>query len=462
MVEAPIALANTIRQRLLEKQEAEEAERIKKEKEKAEKIKKIKTEGKQRKKYKLEEPVFSRNKWCTYSPSIRADWHYRQGCVKPLKNWLNSSADLLFVIGFCVIGFLKFIFLSILHYEIREMIQKIHVLENENVQLNGGLAAVLGLGEEIQSVTSSDGNKNSRSSSPSCHSSQSLHPPQTANTIISFPVTEKSSNCNAIKQDKMACNATNTRNSATNNLVGELINNTMSNDKPNTNFIQMNPISTNQIIAQEQNDYSKAPHSPGQQTMKNPDRDCHAISNINTYPNRMLNLETQNVTRASLPPSHDIVNSSTATTAQSSSESTINKQAEWANRSSEASILSPNSEGWPLRHQNYFQDGSEHFNVDFEANLRGDKCMSEHRELVNKQNHNKCDFSINPQSRTTTANVNKQSTRNDQHPTSDYVCGDNMNNSFCTEATQSFSNKDYLVHSSFRSGNGGSSKQTAI
>ena len=45
MVEAPIALANTIRQRLLEKQEADEAERIKKEKEKAEKIKKIKTEG---------------------------------------------------------------------------------------------------------------------------------------------------------------------------------------------------------------------------------------------------------------------------------------------------------------------------------------------------------------------------------------------------------------------------------
>ena len=466
MVDAPIALANTIRQRLLEKQEAEEEAKRREEEKKAEKSKKIKNKGKQRKKYKLEEPVFSRNKWCTYSPSIRADWHYRQGCVKPLKNWLNSSADLLFVIGFCVIGFLKFIFLSILHYEIREMIQKIHVLENENVQLNGGLAAVLGLGEEIQSVTSSDGNKNSRSSSPSCHSSQSLHPPQTANTIISFPVTEKSSHCNAIEQDKMVCNATNARNSATNNSVGELINNTMLIDKPNTNYIQMNPITTNQIIAQEQNDYSKAPQSPGQQTMKNPDRDCHAISNINTYPNRMLNLETQNVTRASLPPSHDIVNSSTATTAQSSSESTINKQAEWANRSSEASILSPNSEGWPLRHQNYFQSGSEHFNVDFEGNLRGDKCMSEYHELVNKQTHNKCDSSINPpQSRTTTstADVNKQSTRTDQHPTTrDYVCGDGMNTSFCTETTQSFSNKDYLVHSSFRSGNGGSSKQTAI
>ena len=88
--------------------------------------------------------------------------------------------------------------------------------------------------------------------------------------------------------------------------------------------------------------------------------------------------------------------------------------------------------------------------------------MSEYHELVNKQNHNTCDSSINPQSQTITANVNKQSTRTDQHPTSDYVCADGMNTSFCTETTQSFSNKDYLMHSSFRSGNGGSSKQTAI
>ena len=89
MVDAPIALANTIRQRLLEKQEAEEEAKRREEEKKAEKSKKIKNKGKQRKKYKLEEPVFSRNKWCTYSPSMRADWHYRRGCMDPLNSTMT-------------------------------------------------------------------------------------------------------------------------------------------------------------------------------------------------------------------------------------------------------------------------------------------------------------------------------------------------------------------------------------
>ena len=191
VIEEPLALANTIRQRFLDKQREDEIQRKKEEKEKAEKAKINKNRKKQSK---IEDPIFKRGLWCNYFPSKRAKWHYHDGCEKPLKNWLTSSTDLLFVIGFCVIGFLKFVFLSILRYEIKEMIQKIIMLENETNQMNGGLAAVLGVGAEMCSITSSADNNGSRSS-PSCHSSQSSfpQPPQTANTVISnnTVITEK-------------------------------------------------------------------------------------------------------------------------------------------------------------------------------------------------------------------------------------------------------------------------------
>lgn len=45
--------------------------------------------------------------------------------------WLRNTADILFVLGYCVIAFLKLCFLGILRYEIREMIQKIKLLQNE-------------------------------------------------------------------------------------------------------------------------------------------------------------------------------------------------------------------------------------------------------------------------------------------------------------------------------------------
>ena len=57
------------------------------------------------------------------------------GCGFALTAWFSNSADTLLVIGFCVIGFLKFTFLTILHYEIREMVQKIRMLENETNQV---------------------------------------------------------------------------------------------------------------------------------------------------------------------------------------------------------------------------------------------------------------------------------------------------------------------------------------
>lgn len=53
------------------------------------------------------------------------------GCVGRLAGWLKSRADILFVLGYCVIAFLKLSFLGILRYEIREMIQKIKLLQTE-------------------------------------------------------------------------------------------------------------------------------------------------------------------------------------------------------------------------------------------------------------------------------------------------------------------------------------------
>ncbi|KAJ8670975.1 hypothetical protein QAD02_002234 [Eretmocerus hayati] len=52
-----------------------------------------------------------------------------RGCEETLQIWLRKTADLLFVLGFCVIAFTKFCFLGILRYEIREMIQKIRLMK---------------------------------------------------------------------------------------------------------------------------------------------------------------------------------------------------------------------------------------------------------------------------------------------------------------------------------------------
>ncbi|XP_063708061.1 uncharacterized protein LOC134836774 [Culicoides brevitarsis] len=56
---------------------------------------------------------------------------YPQGCKEKLVKWLRNTADVLFVIGYCVISFLKITFLGILRYEIKEMIQKIKLLQAE-------------------------------------------------------------------------------------------------------------------------------------------------------------------------------------------------------------------------------------------------------------------------------------------------------------------------------------------
>ncbi|RWS25401.1 tetraspanin-1-like protein, partial [Leptotrombidium deliense] len=54
---------------------------------------------------------------------------FTSGCFEPIHRWLQRSADILAVLGFCVISFLKLCFVCILKYEIKEMIQKIQVLK---------------------------------------------------------------------------------------------------------------------------------------------------------------------------------------------------------------------------------------------------------------------------------------------------------------------------------------------
>lgn len=56
---------------------------------------------------------------------------HQQGCFDELSTWLRNTADILFVLGYCVIAFLKITFLGILRYEIKEMIQKIKLLQQE-------------------------------------------------------------------------------------------------------------------------------------------------------------------------------------------------------------------------------------------------------------------------------------------------------------------------------------------
>lgn len=55
----------------------------------------------------------------------------RQGCARLIQDWMQHCADVLFVLGYCVIAFLKLCFLGILRYEIKEMIQKIKILHGD-------------------------------------------------------------------------------------------------------------------------------------------------------------------------------------------------------------------------------------------------------------------------------------------------------------------------------------------
>ncbi|XP_076325967.1 tetraspanin-9-like [Tachypleus tridentatus] len=73
------------------------------------------------------ENVFANNTW--YVRIYTLNEVYQDGCYEVLFAWFRHSADMLSVLGFCVIAFLKVCFLGILRYEIREMIQKIKILK---------------------------------------------------------------------------------------------------------------------------------------------------------------------------------------------------------------------------------------------------------------------------------------------------------------------------------------------
>ncbi|XP_013783892.2 tetraspanin-14-like [Limulus polyphemus] len=66
----------------------------------------------------------------TYIESFHGIDVYQKGCFVAVFGWFQRSADMLSVLGFCVISFLKVCFLGILRYEIREMIQKIKILKD--------------------------------------------------------------------------------------------------------------------------------------------------------------------------------------------------------------------------------------------------------------------------------------------------------------------------------------------
>jgi len=62
------------------------------------------------------------------SVSDQSDVH-EAGCGEFVLNWLQRTGDTLFVLGYCVLAFLKLCFLGILRYELREMVQKIKILQ---------------------------------------------------------------------------------------------------------------------------------------------------------------------------------------------------------------------------------------------------------------------------------------------------------------------------------------------
>ncbi|XP_050435500.1 uncharacterized protein LOC126842515 isoform X2 [Adelges cooleyi] len=66
---------------------------------------------------------------------LPAHRYFHPGCERALMAWMRRSADVLFVLGYCVISFLKLCFLGILRYEIREMIQKIKILHGDAARL---------------------------------------------------------------------------------------------------------------------------------------------------------------------------------------------------------------------------------------------------------------------------------------------------------------------------------------
>lgn len=78
---------------------------------------------------------------------------FGSGCYEPLLRWLQKSADVLCVIGFCVMAFLKLCFIGILRYEIREMIQKIRILTDLSGEELDGMRTSFAVGKACDQST---------------------------------------------------------------------------------------------------------------------------------------------------------------------------------------------------------------------------------------------------------------------------------------------------------------------
>ncbi|OXA52190.1 hypothetical protein Fcan01_13103 [Folsomia candida] len=66
-------------------------------------------------------------------------------CGDKVLDWLDQSSDILFVVGFCIIVFVKGCFVAILRYEIKEMVQKIKLLNGEDDGRTAAMNELIGL-----------------------------------------------------------------------------------------------------------------------------------------------------------------------------------------------------------------------------------------------------------------------------------------------------------------------------
>ena len=78
------------------------------------------------------------------------------GCADKILAWVNHVTDVLFVIGFCIIVFLKGCFLAILRYEIKEMIQKIRLLNGDESLRSAAMNELIGLTSMYNSGSQED------------------------------------------------------------------------------------------------------------------------------------------------------------------------------------------------------------------------------------------------------------------------------------------------------------------
>ncbi|XP_024083792.1 leukocyte antigen CD37-like [Cimex lectularius] len=65
---------------------------------------------------------------------------HQSPCQHNILAWLTQTAHILFVIGYCVIAFIKLCFLGILRYEIKEMIQKIKLVQESSEKAEGEMS----------------------------------------------------------------------------------------------------------------------------------------------------------------------------------------------------------------------------------------------------------------------------------------------------------------------------------